>query len=276
MIATIALKVLSILLIIILAVLIIVLLLCSIVLFLPVKYRADGFVTENEKRIAAQARWLWGIVRFRFWLTQDEHETSLKVLWIELLKKEEPVAEEEELSQEKGQDIQEMDETIVEEHTDTTESATSQTDAQLNENEPEEKEKFSFRKVYDKILNCKDNVTYYIDILRSNATYFTIEDCKKVIGKVLLRIRPKKLRIHATVGFDGPDTTGYFYGLYCIFSGFLGKNVIVKPDFDKKILQGDFFCKGKIYGITLLVAACRLFFHKGLRKLIDEVKKGGI
>ena len=275
--------VLRILLIILLVILAVLLLGVLIVLFLPVKYKGHGYIHKEEKYIEFKARWLWGIIRFHVaW--SKELSISFKIFWKELWN-----GSDTEETQEKTQDIviedmpkvepqevqaQKLYDGVSENYEEETLDETVTEEIPENDT-AEEKEKFSLRGVCDKILNMKDKVMYYIHLFKKNSTQQTLEDCKEILWKVWKRIRPKKLVVDMTVGFEGPDTTGYFYGVYCMFSGLLGKNVVIRPDFDKQILDGEFKCKGKIRGITLGVAAFKLYFHKGLRRLIAEVKKGG-
>ena len=288
----IVLKVLSIVLIVILVLVAIVLALLAIVLFWPVKYRGNGYFKEKEHFLGFKASWLAGLVRFTFTFTEQTHMTC-KILWFDLLAKKQDdecmndtqdsgdVCLEDTLPDGEATNTADhmaymTDETKVERiesFEDTTETekgcGVSDTDA------VPKKQKFSFRQLCDKIVNIKENVSYYIAVLTSDATKETIHECKDILFKVFRKILPKKLHATALFGFGEPDVTGQVYGAYCMFSDVLGKNVIVTPDFEKKIFCGEFSCKGKIRGITLLVAAIKLYFHKGLRKLITEVKKGG-
>ena len=275
-------NVLRILLAIVLIILVVLFIGICIVLFLPIKYRGYGYIRKEERYVELKVRWLWGIVRF--YLTWSKELTiSLKVFWKEFLDKQEakdnaPDNEviETEASAERPEETKEAsvaeadsDDSIIE-HIEDEEKSREQTPEASKE-----KEKFSFQDLYDKILSGKDKLMYYIDLFLKNSTLDTVDECKEILWKVWKRIRPKKLAVNFEIGFDSPDNTGYFYGAYCMFSGLLGKNVVITPNFDKQIIEGDFTCKGKIRGVTLVIAAIKLYFHKGLRRLIADVKKGG-
>lgn len=278
-------SVLHILLVIMLVLLVLLLCCVCIILFLPIKYRANGYFSKEERCVVFQARWLWGILRFRF-LWVDKVEISFKVFWKELWKKQEIESKEEPATDKAQSGASEKKEATADLEKDNPRTMEPDGDGMALEEETQaketfgkdtasKKEKFSFEGVYDKILNWKDKVLYYFDLFLKNSTQNTIDDCKEILGKVLKKICPKKIRAQLKIGFESPDTTGYFYGIYCMFSGLFGKNVVIQPDFDKQILEGEFDCKGTLLGITLVVAALKLYFHKGLRRLIAEVKKGG-
>ena len=275
---TVVLKVLSILLLIILVLLGVCLLLLATVLFVPVVYRGNGYKKEEGHYLHFRANWLLGVVRFSFTL-QEKKNMSLKVLWFDLLApKKEDAPDEVEIADSipapKEDTKNENDESSKTDDFMTDPFEEPETFA-VDEDDKPSKQKFSFRRLYDRILDIKNNLSYYADVFTSNTTKETLEECKNILFKVLRRITPKKLRAQVVFGFEQPDTTGKVFGIYCMFLGLFGKNVKVTPDFEKKIFYGEFSCKGKIYGITVLTAAIRLYFHKGLRRLITQVKKGG-
>ena len=82
-----------------------------------------------------------------------------------------------------------------------------------------------------------------------------------------------KLKANVIFGTGSPDTTGYTFAIYGMFSPKLGKNVCVTPDFTAQVLEGTFYAKGHITVINVLVNVYALVLDKRLKLLNTRIKK---
>ncbi len=138
-----------------------------------------------------------------------------------------------------------------------------------------EKILFKISHLYDKIINIKDKVEYYIGIYEEEETQCLIKDAWKSICKILKSIRPKVFRLKAILGFDSPATTGKVYGYYCMAMPWLGDDILLEPVFEEKAMDIRLNMQGSIRLLTILINALRITFDKRLKRLINKLKNGG-
>lgn len=100
---------------------------------------------------------------------------------------------------------------------------------------------------------------------------------KKELISLLRHIRPRKIEGNLLFGMENPADTGQLLGLAAIFYPYYQKSLSIFPDFDKKILEGNLFIKGRIQVYKFLLSAWRLYRCKELRYLINKYggKKNG-
>ena len=261
--------------------LLILLVVLLLVLFLPIKYYGEGTYNNEQRYALFKARWFWGLVRVKASFPQQPY-LSVKVLWIELLKnqQEETVKEEapetqrtEEKAAEKQSKIQtekqlekpveKTSENVVKTKPEHKEEPSANSDGQKETKEP----------IFDKWIGIKEKIQYYIGIASEQDTKELLAHCKVRIVKILKSIRPRKITFRGTVGFASPDTTGYLYGGYCMISSYLGKHVILTPDFENEIMDVTGSLKGHITVFVLGWNALRIYLDKRLMRLIEKLKK---
>lgn len=298
--------------IILLIILLVVLILVTIVLLVPIKYYGEGILTDEKKQVKAKITWLFKLIRVKLDYSFPEKPLiSVKILCFELMKakdktqkkekkskepkkpKKEKAQKEKKRKKEKyhpagnsallGAAEAEEKEKVVKEAVNVNrpiDMAEAQ-QAIKEQQEPEETENkiekiiFKIQGLYDKINHIIDNINCYLDILEEKDTQELLKDAWSSILKILESIKPKKLRLNALIGFDSPDTTGRVFGYYCMLMPWLSDNICVDADFEQKIINGDFYLKGKITILTIVVNGLRIVLDKRLKPLIKKIKNGG-
>ena len=98
------------------------------------------------------------------------------------------------------------------------------------------------------------------------------EDTKKLIStfkkqllKILKVLIPKKGRCNIEYGTGSPDTTAYIFGAYSVLFVKKYKRYIVVPNFEEKMIEGDFEIVGYFNLISIIVKALPIVFSKKLR-----------
>lgn len=286
----------------------ILLLLFLLVLFVPVRYRFKGNYNESFY-CTGKITWLLHFVSIKIEV-EKEVVTSIRIsgipLSVFLKKKKEDVSQvESERSIKKEQtqvktveQIEEKpQETVIEETVldDTVESAEKAQTKKISFvqkianrilnifnsikqkiQDIIEKIKNVIAKIKDFIRNIKEKkkqLKRYLKILQSDTTKAAFALCKNKIFKMLKHIFPRKLHADITFGFEDPATTGYTLAVYGMLPAYVGKSIILHPDFDKQILQGKFKVKGAIRAWTLLYQLLSILIDKNCRKLYHVVKK---
>ncbi len=299
--------------IVLLVILLVLLLLITVVLLVPIKYQAEGSISEENKQANARVTWLCRLIRMKLdYNFPDKPLISFKILWIELLKERKPkkpkkerkpkepkatkekkpkkekkekyhpavnvalleAADAEAAAKEAKEEVKKVDISSEKVKENADKEVVEQVDTPESGNKIE-KIIFKIQGLYDKINKIIDDVHYYLDILEEDETQGLIKDAWCSILKILNSIKPKIFRINAIVGFDMPDTTGRVYGYYCMLMPWLSDDIYVEPNFEQKIINGDIYIKGKIRILTIAVNALRIAFDKRLKPLIKKIKNGG-
>lgn len=135
--------------------------------------------------------------------------------------------------------------------------------------------KYTIIKIYDKIKDILENLAFYKELFQEEDTKALLRHAKLRIGRILKRLRPRKLKADITFGTGSPDTTGYVLGIYGIFSPQIKKPCYVNltPDFTQAVLEGEIDAAGHITVFCILSNGILLLLDKRLRMLIRRIKK---
>lgn len=130
----------------------------------------------------------------------------------------------------------------------------------------------SCKKLWQKLVDTKDKaqerrdlVLHYIETWQRSDVQKAVGISKKTLLQILKSIRPRKLRVNLHAGLGDPGATGQLCGFYGMLYPFIGKYVIMKPDFERTVYEGDFYCRGRITIFILAKAGCIFLFHRDLK-----------
>ena len=138
---------------------------------------------------------------------------------------------------------------------------------------PIEKLRYTIRKICDTIKNIRDNIDHYKEILLCDDTKGLLNHGFIRLGKILKSIRPRKFRADIRFGTGSPDTTGYAYAVYGILCPYLGRKVLIVPDFEQTVLEGELDAAGHITVFKLLWHGLMLVLDRRLKKLIAKLRQ---
>lgn len=133
--------------------------------------------------------------------------------------------------------------------------------------------KYTLERIYDKIEDICNNINYYLDLVHSTEAKKAYALCKKQIIYLWKNIRPRKYKVYLHVGNEDPAITGQMMALYGILYPLYTNHVIVVPEFEQNILEGNLFIKGKITIFGLLRVLWIVYFDKNLRLFLSMLKK---
>lgn len=136
-----------------------------------------------------------------------------------------------------------------------------------------QKIKYTIGNIYDKIKEIWGNISYYAELMQRRETAELYAYVKLRVFKILKNIRPRHIRADILFGTGEPDTTGYAYGAYCMLSPFLGPRFLVRPDFERAVLQGEFDISGHVTVFVLVFNALKLMFDRKFRWFMRKLKK---
>ncbi|XME04199.1 hypothetical protein QYZ88_008490 [Lachnospiraceae bacterium C1.1] len=138
----------------------------------------------------------------------------------------------------------------------------------------------SFQNIYykieslcDKIKEIKGKIGHYKELLEDEETIRAIKKAWSEIKYFARKIKPSKLKINLVYGASDPSETGIFYGRYAALAPVIGKNVVLNPDFERKVIKADIFMKGGLQIYVLILIACRLYFDKRFMRVVKKFRR---
>jgi len=249
--------------IILLAVLGIILCLLLLVLFVPIRYRAE-LEKKSEILIKADISWLLRMLRVDIFYKKTEKDIVVKFLWLKLYPK-----------KEKQRKTKEQTTTQT-----TTQATGAQTGAKSEVYPAERPAKQSEKKVTKKSTkkvskeeNKSFNISAVKEFFKSEDNILGILQTLNSIKRLLKHVFPGKISGYVRFGTGDPCSTGQILGLLAAFYGYYGRTLTIQPDFLEKCLETEVKIKGKIRIFTLLMVILCLWFDKKFKLLIANFKK---
>lgn len=127
--------------------------------------------------------------------------------------------------------------------------------------------------IQNKINDWKSTIDSYRAFIEREDFKRAFALCKKQLLCVWKNIRPQKLKADIHFGFDDPATTGQILAYLGMLYSVLGKDIRIRPDFEKTIIEGKVLVKGRVTLFILLRALWILYFDKDIKRLIRIWKK---
>ena len=93
------------------------------------------------------------------------------------------------------------------------------------------------------------------------------------LKKLLLRILPRADRLYLHFGFEDPYHTGQVLALCGMFYAFIGENMDLEPDFEKRVLEGSVYVKGRLRTVHMAVFAAKMLLDKNIRSTYHDIRE---
>ena len=122
--------------------------------------------------------------------------------------------------------------------------------------------------IYDKIHVLSEKKEKLADFITDEIHRKAFVKVKKELWKFLRRIKPKRLQGNIHYGFEDPYRTGQVLAGLSIVYPFMGERVLVCPDFEKRILEGDL----ELFMIHIIVLLCKVILYKEVRITYQDIK----
>ncbi len=253
---------------------------------------------EYTTRIVARANWLFGLLRVRF-LYPEPGTITVKALGFTLFDSGVTTeqaggrakAETEENKAEAKEEAKTEPKTKIWSKAETEEKVEDRTEDRRNAEDkavkgdtpkrnPLEKIQYTLRNICDKIkMLCEKikevygNISHYKGIFLCEDTRGLINHAFRRLGRILKSMRPRKLHADIRFGTGSPDTTGYAFGVYGILCAGSGRHVILTPDFERAVLEGEIYAAGHITVFTVLWHGLWVVLDKRLWELVSKLKE---
>lgn len=132
--------------------------------------------------------------------------------------------------------------------------------------------KYTFRGICDRIKLLSEKKEKLKSFITDERHRHACVVLKKELFRFLKRLLPGKLRGRIRFGFEDPCYTGrVLAGLGMLYS-FLGDHLYVEPDFENRILEGNFFIRGHVLIFDVVLLVLKLLLCKDVRITYRDVK----
>lgn len=136
--------------------------------------------------------------------------------------------------------------------------------------------KYTIMAFCGKIKKIIDNISYYLEIVQSDVFKAAFQVSRNQIFRIFKNICPQKCDIRLLLGTGDPASTGQILAIYGMVYPWIGNNVIINADFENKIAEGEFYIKGRVTAIVILISAFRIYRDKNIRHLLKLLKREDI
>ena len=130
-----------------------------------------------------------------------------------------------------------------------------------------------------KVKLITKRIQYYYKVLNHKSMAPAWEMVKKTLKGIFKHIKPYKLRLNVHYGADDPADTAKVVAAYSLIYPYFRKQIRLDAEFTEKILEADFFMKGRVQVYRLVFLLLRAYMNKHVRKIIRlftrEGKKNG-
>lgn len=96
----------------------------------------------------------------------------------------------------------------------------------------------------------------------------------KLLKSLLKGVKPNKFYLTGTVGLSDPALTGEIVGLAWTLNGILNKRIEISAAFDREVIEGEVYIKGRIVPVYMVFCLIRFVLVKPVRKIIKLLLKG--
>lgn len=261
--------------IILLSILALILFLLLIILFVPIRYTADGKKNETDLYGRARISWLFGLIAFIILYQEKNLKLQLKIFGIDfpkIVKKLKSKKLQKRDKIEKIEDTKENNESMK-----TAEAGSKDVFPKIEEPAlPEDNIPSKIRGIIEKIkltiVSICDKIKYWKDFLADKRVRSALSVAKTQLFKIVKHILPKKIKGQVTYGFEDPCMTGQVLAGVSMVYPFYYKHISIYPDFSAQVFLGDMSVRGRIYVVYLLKCALAVFFHKNVQFIINTFR----
>lgn len=266
------------------------------VLFVPIRYEAEGSF-RGELLAKGQISWLWRLFSIQA-VYDGDTEVSLRIFGVKLGRKKETAERTEKTetpdSVVTGSEKRPEEEMPVYESRPKAEAPASEkhqgTEEGIKEKVPAagtknakngqkkkrvrqslfQKIKVTFQRICGKLKTAEERWQKLMEFLEKEENKNTFRLLKRQVIRFFKHVLPGKVSGTVRFGFEDPYTTGRILTYISPFYGWYGRTIQVIPVFDEQVLDGELSLKGRIRIATLLFIGFQVWRDKNFRTLLKR------
>lgn len=266
------------------------------VLFVPIRYEAEGSF-RGELLAKGQISWLWRLFSIQA-VYDGDTEVSLRIFGVKPGRKKEtaertektetpdPVVTGSGKSPEEEVPLYEnrpkAEAPASEKHQGTEEGIKEKVPAAGTKNAKNgqkkkrvrqsliQKIKVTFQRICGKLKTAEERWQKLMEFLEKEENKNTFRLLKRQVIRFFKHVLPGKVSGTVRFGFEDPYTTGRILTYISPFYGWYGRTIQVIPVFDEQVLDGELSLKGRIRIATLLFIGFQVWRDKNFRTLLKR------
>lgn len=266
------------------------------VLFVPIRYEAEGSF-RGELLAKGQISWLWRLFSIQA-VYDGDTEVSLRIFGVKPGRKKEtaertektetpdPVVTGSGKSPEEEVPVYESrpkaEAPASEKHQGTEEGIKEKVPAAGTKNAKNgqkkkrvrqslfQKIKVTFQRICGKLKTAEERWQKLMEFLEKEENKNTFRLLKRQVIRFFKHVLPGKVSGTVRFGFEDPYTTGRILTYISPFYGWYGRTIQVIPVFDEQVLDGELSLKGRIRIATLLFIGFQVWRDKNFRTLLKR------
>lgn len=266
------------------------------VLFVPVRYEAEGSF-RGELLAKGQISWLWRLFSIQA-VYDGDTEVSLRIFGVKPGRKKETAERTEKTEtpdpvvtgsgkrpEEKVPVYESRPKAEVpasEKHQGTEEGIKEKVPAAGTKNAKNgqkkkrvrqslfQKIKVTFQRICGKLKTAEERWQKLMEFLEKEENKNTFRLLKRQVIRFFKHVLPGKVSGTVRFGFEDPYTTGRILTYISPFYGWYGRTIQVIPVFDEQVLDGELSLKGRIRIATLLFIGFQVWRDKNFRTLLKR------
>ncbi len=266
------------------------------VLFVPVRYEAEGSF-RGELLAKGQISWLWRLFSIQA-VYDGDTEVSLRIFGVKPGRKKETAERTEKTETPDpvvtGSGKRPEEEVPVYESRPKVEAPASEkhqgTEEGIKEKVPAagtknakngqkkkrvrqslfQKIKVTFQRICGKLKTAEERWQKLMEFLEKEENKNTFRLLKRQVIRFFKHVLPGKVSGTVRFGFEDPYTTGRILTYISPFYGWYGRTLQVIPVFDEQVLDGELSLKGRIRIATLLFIGFQVWRDKNFRTLLKR------
>lgn len=269
------------------------------VLFVPIRYEAEGSF-RGELLAKGQISWLWRLFSIQA-VYDGDTEVSLRIFGVKPGRKKETAERTEKTEKTEtpdpvvtGSGKRPEEEVPVYESRPKAEAPASEkhqgTEEGIKEKVPAaetknakngqkkkrvrqslfQKIKVTFQRICGKLKTAEERWQKLMEFLEKEENKNTFRLLKRQVIRFFKHVLPGKVSGTVRFGFEDPYTTGRILTYISPFYGWYGRTIQVIPVFDEQVLDGELSLKGRIRIATLLFIGFQVWRDKNFRTLLKR------
>lgn len=132
--------------------------------------------------------------------------------------------------------------------------------------------KCTIREICDKIKELLEKKNRILEFVQDETHRGAFSKLKKETGRLIRRLKPKRLEGKVVFGFEDPSVTGRALAAIAPFYPFYLEGILLQPDFERKILKGKLYAKGRVRFLYFLHLAWNLFWNRNVRRTYKDIR----
>lgn len=133
-----------------------------------------------------------------------------------------------------------------------------------------QKIKVTFQRICGKLKTAEERWQKLMEFLEKEENKNTFRLLKRQVIRFFKHVLPGKVSGTVRFGFEDPYTTGRILTYISPFYGWYGRTIQVIPVFDEQVLDGELSLKGRIRIATLLFIGFQVWRDKNFRTLLKR------